>query len=152
MLLNQLEPQLPNYEIFIGKAEYLSTEKISKQNLFDIPFNPPLEAKTNAILAPRLFMLKRKAFEYEDEIRILLVARTVSKKTGVEIPYTCKHTEIIGRVTLDPRLKDNTTKMLKDLFESKYGFQQKFSSKSMIPSVVKSTLYTCPKPETLYLR
>ena len=124
-LLEELKKYDATYKIFIGRAEYLKTSDIEK-DLKDIPFNPAMtpDVKINSdIYASRLFLLKRVAFKYEDEIRIILVKKNATKENGIKVTYDCDNTDLIHQIVLDPNLGDSTSRMLKKVFATEYGFK-----------------------------
>lgn len=142
-LLEQLKKNVGTYSIFIGRAEYLKTSDIIK-DLKDIPFDPVMDpdVKINSdTFASRLFLLKRVAFKYEDEIRIILVKKTATKENGIKVTYDCENTDLIHQIVLDPNIGDNTSQMLKNVFINQYGFRPfpgKFHDTSR---VLQSQLY-----------
>ncbi len=69
-------------------------------------------------------MLKRVAFQYENEIRILLVGKEKSPgyRKGIKMPYKCLNTDLIQRIILDPKLEKMTFGMIESLLIDKYKF------------------------------
>lgn len=147
MLLDELS-KLTDYTVYIGKAEYMKTEDI-RLPLKNIPFDPPcLDEVNSSGFASRLFMLKRNAFKYEDEMRILLVSRTASNKTGVEINYSCLPTDLIDQIVIDPRAGDQTALFLKNGLRDYYGFDK---TDKGVSRVLKSQLFTKQRVATIEL-
>lgn len=142
-LLEELAHYDKTYKIFIGKAEYLKTEDIKKE-LRSIPFNPPIpkdaNLNSNDIVA-RLFLLKRIAYAYEDEIRIIVVKPNATKENGIVMKYNCENTDLIQRIVLDPNIGDYTYSMLKELFAEKYGFTPIIRGGQTYNRVLRSQLY-----------
>lgn len=129
---------LPDYEVYIGSAEYMKTKDIERP-LKEIPFDPPCNVDMNSgAFAARLLMLKRVSFEYEDEIRIILVSKNAGKKNGIAVPYFCDSKELINQIVIDPRVGNYTSKLLKDCFKERYGFD--LTPKGN-PRVLQSVLY-----------
>ena len=64
-----------------------------------------------------------KAFKYEDEIRIILVKKNATKENGIKVTYDCDNTDLIHQIVLDPNLGDSTSRMLKKVFATEYGFK-----------------------------
>ncbi len=142
-LLDELARYESLYKIFIGRAEYMNTVDI-KKDLRDIPFAPAIEPgiKLNSdLFAARLFLLKRVAFKYEDEIRIIMVKKSATKENGVKMEYECENRELIYQVVLDPNLGDNTSTMLKKVFVDQYGFSPLEKRIFSTPRVLQSQLY-----------
>ena len=150
VLLDELKKHSSTYDIFIGKVEYMKTTDI-KQELKKIPFNPPISVGVNTNeFASRLFLLKRNAFRYEDELRIILLKQNKTQEKGITLKYNCDNTKLIRRIILDPNLKEYTYKTLKEVFVSKYGLTPITKKDSTIYSrVIKSQLYASPKIATL---
>lgn len=151
-LLEELKQQSTKYDIFIGKVEYMKTADIKKIELKDIPFAPPLKVAMNSPeFAARLFLLKRIAFQYEDEVRIILLKKNKTQEMGIEMEYTCDNTDLIRSIVLDPRLGDNTAEVLSKCFTEDYGFKPYNSGKTMVKRVLRSQLYANPAQATLHL-
>lgn len=131
------------FKIYIGRAEYLKTSDI-KKDLKEIPFDPamaPDEKINSDTFASRLFLLKRVAFRYEDEIRIIIVKDTSTKENGIKFTYNCENTDLIHQIVLDPNLGDNTSKMLKKVFVNEYGFSPFAGKFHDTARVLQSQLY-----------
>lgn len=146
-LLEELARYDNTYKIFIGKAEYLKTGEICKE-LRDIPFNPPISKGENLNtdkFAARLFLLKRKAYSYEDEIRIIIVKGNATKEDGIGINYKCENTDLIQRIVIDPRQGDYTVDMLKKIFINEYGFSSTIRNEKPFNRVLHSQLYAKQK-------
>ena len=151
-LIEELKKQATKYDIFIGKVEYMKTADIKKTELKDIPFNPPLKVDLNTPeFAARLFLLKRIAFQYEDEIRIILLKKSKTQESGINIEYTCKNTDLISRIVLDPRLGDYSSELLYNCFSDDFGFKPYKSGKATVKRVLRSQLYAKPAKATLRL-
>lgn len=150
ILLKELEKHADTYEIFIGKVEYMKTSDIKTKELKLIPFDPPVSVALNSPeFAARLFMLKRIAFQYEDEVRIIALKKNKTQELGIELHYACNNNELISRIVLDPRLGDNTTLMLQNYFSEKYGFTPYISGKTIVNRVLRSQLYEKQGQESL---
>lgn len=152
-LFSELENIKKQYDIFIGKVEYMKTSDIKKVPLSNIPFSTPIPELNTPEWKARLLLLKRIAYKYEDEIRIILVKKSKTQENGINLNYNCKNTELIHSIILDPKLQDNTTEMLKDIFENKYNFKPTKNIKERIQRrVLKSQLYAEQKPQSLIVK
>lgn len=120
-LLTELETIQDQYDIYIGKAEYKPTKLIRKP-LKQIPFDKPVPNFGTPEFYARMLLLKRTAFKYEDEIRMMILKKTPTKENGFVLKYRCENTDLIRTITLDPSLKEYTFKLFKDIFIEKYGF------------------------------
>lgn len=150
-LLQELEKYKSSFKIFIGKVEYKKTADITKR-LSKIPFNPPVGESINSdTFAARLFLLKRIAYSYENEIRIILVKKDVVKGKGIGIHYSCENFDIIRQIVLDPNIGDYTYKMLYNLFADKYGFSPLAKGCKEQKRVLRSQLYAKQKQAVLVI-
>lgn len=138
------------YDIYIGKVEYMKTSDIKKQPLRAIPFENPDPKPGTPEWNARLLLLKRVAYRYEDEIRIILVKKKATQEKGVNLEYQCENTELINSIILDPSLGEYTTRTLKTVFEEQYDFMPyKNSSNKYTKRVMKSQLYAEQKSQKL---
>ena len=134
-LLNVLSNHIDDYDIYIGKVNYLRSQDIKKslseiETIKDIkPFNI-----NNRKLQIQLLLLKRIAFKYEDEIRILAVKKYKTKENGIKLSYSIEPNKLIDTITIDPNVGLNTEHTLKKLFTHEYNFEK----------VYKSQLYSMP--------
>ena len=145
VLIKQLEEYSTNYEIFIGRVEYMMTKEI-RGALSSIPFSPPIPVKETREWWARLLLLKRNAYRYEDEIRIIIIKKDTTKEKGISLKYSCANTDLIQSIVLDPSIEANTFSMLREIFETKYKFLP-FNNKSnkLSHRVTKSQLYAKQK-------
>lgn len=149
-LYNELINIQNQYDIYIGKVEYMKTSDIKKNPISSIPFGNPIPKANSSEWKARLLLLKRIAYKYEDEIRIILVKKNKTKEQGINLEYQCKNTDLIETIVLDPSLADNTTALLKDVFENKYNFKPKQNKNGRLQRrVLKSQLYAVQKPQIL---
>lgn len=148
-LLDELRRYTQQYDIYIGKVEYMRIADI-KRELSKIPFKAPVPKVKSSEWYARLLLLKRIAYRYEDEIRIIIVKKNKTKELGINLDYQCENTELIRSILLDPSIGKNTTDLLKEVFEDKYGFTYLFNSNGHRQSrVLKSQLYAEQKPQKI---
>lgn len=84
---------------------------------------------------------------------LYLLKKSKTQENGINLNYNCKNTELIHSIILDPKLQDNTTEMLKDIFENKYNFKPTKNIKERIQRrVLKSQLYAEQKPQSLIVK
>jgi len=110
-----------NLDIYIVKVEYMRTDDIRK-DLTSIPFKNPLPHKnvnTDDFRA-KLLSLKRLAYSYENEVRIILVSKTklpLDRKDGMmlQFPY---FSQMVKTIKLDPENGTETELLLKSYFTS----------------------------------
>ena len=152
-LLNQLEAYTDSYDVYVGQVEYMRTSEIRKAKISEIPFSTPLPNNTKDIFV-RLMLLKRIAYQYEDEIRLILIKKRAvagDKPTGVNLGYSCVNQSLINFIILDPSIAQYTTDLLKETFQSKYGFEPFINPDTgqKVPFVLKSSLYSKQNRSTL---
>lgn len=152
-LLEQIEAYTETYDIYIGKVEYLPTKDIRKDKISQIPFSTSLPSGTKDIFV-RLLLLKRIAYQYEDEIRIILIKKRAAigeKPAGIKLNYRCENQSLISHIILDPSIEQYTTELLKETFISKYGFKSmvNLATGKTTSVVLKSALYSAQKRATL---
>lgn len=145
-LLSELETYCRNNPkdlVFIGKVEYQNAKDILtdiSQNKF-IKKHITEKGINDVNIAIRLLLLKRNAYEYEDEIRIFIVKPKKQKEDHVYLPLHASLTSIISTITIDPTIKSNTYQLLKEVFETKYKFKPQ---NPKAHKVLHSKLYTKP--------
>lgn len=148
-LLKVLKSYADQYDIYIGKVEYMLTSQI-KGALNAIPFSKPIPGKKTKEWWARLLLLKRNAYKYEDEIRIIIVKRDKTLEKGIQLQYNCPDTSLIESIVLDPTIGVHTENLLKDIFANKYAFTPIINSLGKKqPRVLKSQLYAKRTVKTL---
>lgn len=136
-LLEILKSHTTDYDIYIGSVNYLKTHEIKRNKLSDIKLIKTINpfSINNRDIQIQLLMLKRIAFKYEDEIRILAIKKSKTSENGIKLAFnSVKVNELISVVTIDPNVAVRTEDMLKKLFKNEYGFTE----------VYKSSLYSMP--------
>jgi len=80
-LLQALDVYSSDYEIYVGRVEYIKSSELKKK-LSDIDHINKIHPFriSNRMLQIKMLLLKRIAFQYEDEIRILAVKKYKTKK------------------------------------------------------------------------
>ena len=125
-LLNVLDNYLAvnvHNQVYFDKVEYMQARNITKP-LLKIPFSTPLTAGakvTSMEFKERLLLLKRKAFEYEDEYRAIIVKPKAAKTKGILVDIPNLHS-LIKKIMIGPSVGDDTFSVLKNLFVNTYGF------------------------------
>jgi hypothetical protein len=127
--LSELE-KLTDFNIYIGKVKYLLTKQIEGDFWEAISLAKPKNHEIESLYL-NLMLLKRMAFEYEDEIRIFVMKKSTTEEKGIPIKFE-DLSKLILRVTIHPTVKSHTENLLKEIFKNKYH----------IGNVVKSQLYT----------
>ena len=124
-LFEELEQYIksnPNDNIYIGRVEYQPTKIITNS----IHKNPVFKRKPFSLSDQRslvkLLLLKRNAFMYEDEIRIIIVKGDKYDGNGMKFLYRCAPTDLIQRIILSPMLNKTYSNMLESFLSFHYGF------------------------------
>lgn len=128
-LLEILKCNTDDYDIYIGKVNYLRTDEIRKRlsEIEQIKDFSPLNLNNREMLI-RLLLLKRVAFRYEDEIRIFAIKKNKTREHGVKISYSIMPNELIDTITIDPNVRSNTEDLLKNFFKQVYDFSKVYKS------------------------
>ena len=151
VLLEQLSAfaiRNPKFKVFLGKVEYHKTEEIKQKVLSKLTFE---EEKDKGItikkdihkknICARLFLLKRRDFTYENEIRIIVFKNKKSKSNGTVFDFSCPNHELFPQLTISPRVEKNTEIMLKEYLKQ---FDMDFTVDKLgrkQPRINKSHLY-----------
>ena len=155
----QLLKQLSNYanknsfHVYFGKVEHHKRNEIKVNNINQLLFEAEKnngekikkDIKTFDFCA-RLFLLKRRDFKYEDEVRIIVFKNDKPKNnttpTGTQFNYTCDNKELIRKIRISPKAKAPIVEMLKEYISEKYDMHpQKDKSGRKQPLVLQSHLY-----------
>lgn len=129
--------KISDYDVYIGKAIYETHDNLYKFQT-DAPFWKQLKSKTVNKTHLRLLLKKRMPFEYENEIRILLLRKTPMKKSVAKIKMTDPK-KLIKTIKLDPRIGTYMGRMIKEAFASR-GFNSKVIRKSGLYAKPESTI------------
>lgn len=151
-LLNELDRLAASgNRIYIGKVEYQKTQDI-KATLSGNPFlNPtgtPISSLGAEELKVRLLLLKRLAYQYENEVRFFIVRNKAAKQSGTLLKYNILNTDLIDSISLDPRIGPMTVELLRKEFENHYGFTPISRTQRRVQ---RSLLYAEEKPTILKL-
>lgn len=145
--LKQYIKSNPKDNIYIGRAEYQPTNIITGS----IHNNPifkkkPFSLSDNESLV-KLLLLKRNAFIYEDELRIIIVKGDSCDGDGIKFSYRCAITDLIQRIILSPMTNNTYSNMLENFLGTYYGFTPGINSLGKpYKRVVKSKLYKYKHP------
>ena len=88
----------------------------------------------------RLLLLKRKDFEYENEIRVIVVKQKDTQKKGIRLPIKDIY-QLISQITIDPSAGNYTTDALKYYLTGELGFTPIDRTTGQFHRVVRSNLY-----------
>lgn len=110
---------LPNADVYIGKVRYHSTRAFQTVPNPDA-LRSEIESNTIGPQQVQLMYKKRRAFAYENEVRILIVpqAHTQSQDQATIYAAPIALRQLGSRLTLDPRIHSETVPMLKARFRA----------------------------------
>lgn len=128
-----------NFKVYIGKVEYMKASDI-KLNLSDIPMKDKPKDINGMEFKARLLLLKRKDFEYENEIRVIVVKQKATSENGIKLPVRDLDA-LVRRITIDPSVGDFTTEVLRNYFTKEMRFTPIRRNTGDFYRVTKSNLY-----------
>lgn len=137
--------------IYIGKVQYQKTQDIKSAlsgNSFLNLTGKPIKSLGSEELKVRLLLLKRLAYQYENEIRFFIVKDKVAKQTGTLLKFNVSHTQLIDSISLDPRIGEHTLELIRKEFEQNYGFIPRSKTQRRVQ---RSLLYAESKPTLIKL-
>lgn len=150
VLLNELERlAAAGNRIYIGKVQYQKTQVIKgllSNNPFLNPSGTPITSLGTEEMKVRLLLLKRLAYQYENEIRFFIVRNKTAKQNGTSLKYNIPNTDLIDSISLDPRIGLLTVDLLRKEFEINYGFVPVSRTQKRVQ---RSLLYAEEKPTTI---
>ena len=123
--------------VYIGKVQYIDTRTITKKELSKVlgvsdDEIQQIKDRDPYELYARLLSVKRPAFSYEEEIRIMIVSIKNEIKDGLNIgPFNKKK---IDCMTVSPHAGNETFKVLKTAFMQR-GLSRVYHSKLYDPVV-----------------
>jgi hypothetical protein len=129
--------KIRDYDVYIGKAVYEDYEKLYRFQR-DVKFWKELRSATINETHLKLMLKKRMPFEYENEVRIMLLRKTPMTKSVAKVSIL-KTKELIHGIKLDPRMGTYMARMVKGVFFSK-GFSPTVVRKSRLYSKPESTI------------
>ena len=118
-LIQSLDQLSSEYNIYIGKAVYLPTPVLMSDDVSTIISSMNLSIPNSDIEKALFLMLcKRKAFQYESEVRVFLIPKGESckKSNGVKVNVSLK--DITKRYTISPLLKKDEQLAIKNVILS----------------------------------
>ena len=123
-LLNQLsEIMQKDATIYVGKVQYVPTRRFKESRCCDIlgVTQSDLQGMPEEELSVRLMLLKRLAFQYENEIRVFLIFHNQLDKPNVDGGFVngIFDNGIIKRITICPNARGHTREMLQNYLKEK---------------------------------
>lgn len=137
--------------IYIGKVEYQQTQIIKRRltsNTFLNPTGKPITSLGKEDLKVRLLLLKRLAYQYENELRFFIIRDKAAKQDGTILKYNIDNTNLIDSIALDPRIGSLTVELLRKEFEHNYGFMPRSRTQRRVQ---RSLLYAEERVKVIQL-
>ena len=120
-LIDSLD-QIPNCDVFIGKANYQTTKEFYKISFDKEALIDEIEEHRIGEQQIKLLLKKRKAFLYEDEVRILVSPRRKLKETKffkIDVDLQLVTSEYL----IDPRMEKHQVRLLKESLLNKFNLK-----------------------------
>lgn len=153
VLLGELEKAAgTGCRIYIGKVHYQKTKDVKSElyrNSFLNPSGKIIKSLNAEELKIRLLLLKRVAYQYEDEMRFFIVKDKRAKQDGILLKFDVPPAQLIDSISLDPRIGKHTFDLLRNILEGNYGFSPRNGNRNS--RVQKSLLYAESRPTMLKL-
>ncbi len=142
-LIEKLETLTSNYDIYVSKVKYIKTEEL--ENIQELIKKENFQSKE--MISAFLLSVKRIAYKYEDEYRIIFVEKdNIEKdnieKAGIHIDYG--NNSIISRIFLDPTIEKNTEEMLRNTLTNNFNIEKDI--------IFKSNIYAMPKKTNICIK
>ena len=116
-------------DMFLGKMDYQQTKNIEKPlKQIKFTYGNPMKINTKRFKAS-LLLLKRKAYEYENEFRMIVVKRRQTKENGILIDIPNLMT-LIKSIVIGPKVENYEYEMIKDHLITQYKFSKSKISQS----------------------
>lgn len=126
-----------SFDVYFGKVQYKQFDFITSYcNDRNI-----LEGLATTTIKPnhlKLLLLKRKAYEYETEHRIILIPKNKIKKSIYRVQIE-NITNLIVDYRIDPRLGELHSDMIKDYISEKFNINRDIIKKSRLYDKINKT-------------
>lgn len=125
-LVQVLEANTKDYDIYIGKVNYKSSSSLRRDSIRKLTgFGKESFASSDEAWV-RLLLLKRTAFKYEEEIRIILVPKEKKPniKDGVVLESSISLKDLFFHVEISPLLSATTSKRVKKKLDAFFSSSQ----------------------------
>ncbi len=119
----------PLWRVFVGRVQYPSEGDIEKA------FLSAKGGRVSDLKSAETLLVKRRAFQHEGEVRLLIHAPKLQGKNGV-LSYAVDPHALVDQIMLDPRLSPDEAGDLKRLIKEQTGFRGR---------IMRSLLYQPPE-------
>lgn len=139
-LVRVLEENSKEYDIYIGKVNYKSASSLRRDSVSKLTGLSKESFISSDEAWVRLLLLKRTAFKYEEEIRIILVSKEKEPTPGVVLESSTSLKDLFFHVEISPLLSAATSEKVR----------KKLKNLCFSPSqVTNCNLYEDAKPRHL---
>jgi hypothetical protein len=122
VLLSGFLEKIKGAEVFIGPVTYFATADLPKLGIDFPQLVSSMKSGKDLLQQVGLMYRKRKAFAYENEVRVMVVPHKVKAGTrAVELPFDLRG--LVSEVTFDPRMGDSLFRFLKKHMMAEYGLR-----------------------------
>ena len=146
-LVRILEEHTKDYDVYIGKVNYKSTSSLKRDSVLKLTGLSKESFISSDEAWVRLLLLKRTAFKYEEEIRIILVPKEKDQTSedGVTLDYAIPLKDLFFHVELAPYLSNLSSDCNREAVIEKLIAEFKF-----LPEQISNcNLYEGAKPRHL---
>lgn len=145
-LVQVLEEHTRDYDIYIGKVNYKSASSLKRDSVLKLTGLSKESFISSDEAWVRLLLLKRTAFKYEEEIRIILVPKKEqNSEDGVTLDYDISLKDLFFHVELAPPLLDLSSDYNPEAVRDRLTSEFKFSSEQ----ITNCNLYEDARPRCL---
>lgn len=134
--INIFLDKIYNVEIYIGKVNYKSTKEFFELDAIKQELISELKESSIGKSQIDLMIQKRKAFEYENELRIMIIPK--EQKTSKKLSIRADIRDFTQNYSLDPRIGKNQSKLFKEFF--KIQFQIKLSQATLYNEIKRGPI------------
>lgn len=147
-LVQVLEEHTRDYDIYIGKVKYKSASSLRRDSVLKLTGLSKESFISSDEAWVRLLLLKRTAFKYEEEIRIILVSKKEKEQNsedGVTLDYDIPLKDLFFHVELAPHLSNLSSDCNREVVIEKLTSELKF----LPEQITNCNLYEDAQPRHL---
>jgi hypothetical protein len=123
IFLDNFLSRIVNADVYMGSIKYYSTNEFHKTDIDIKRLSSSITNNNDHEVQAELMFRKRKAFLYEDEVRIMILPHKAKKSNGSEITIPINLSAMIKSVYFDPRFGLDHFNYLKKSLLNNYGIR-----------------------------
>ena len=136
-LIEILKSNLPKYDIYIGRVVYKDGSELCTASYAKLCGKKFIQSKDESWI--RLLLLKRMNYQYEKEIRIILVDKKSKKeREGISIPIKKPYSNLYTSVFLRPNISKKEELKIREHLTKKLGLPSDTIKKDPLYDNLKS--------------